>query len=74
MQIYYILMRLQDLKPHIIINRQAKHRKDGFPAMPWHLSGIRPELLSLTGIRVFMSRKFDLLNLRTTIRVYVLRH
>ena len=33
-------MRLQDLKPHIIINRQAKHRKDGFPAMPWHLSGI----------------------------------
>lgn len=66
-------MRLQDLKPHIILNRQAKHRKDGFPAMPWHLSGIRPELLSLTGIRVFMSRKCDLLNLSTTIRVYVLR-
>ena len=57
-------MRLQDLKPHIILNRQAKHRKDGFPAMPWHLSGIRPELLSLTGIRVFMSRKFDLLELK----------
>ncbi len=41
-------MRLQDLKPLIINKRQAKHRKDGFPAMPWHLSGIRPELLSLT--------------------------
>ena len=31
-------MRLQDLKPHILNKRQAKHRKDGFPAMPWHLS------------------------------------
>ena len=66
-------MRLQDLKPHILNKRQAKHRKDGFPSTPWHISGIRPKLLALTGIRVFMSRKFDLLNLRTTIRVYVLR-
>ena len=66
-------MRIARLEASYYHKWQAKHRKDGFPAMPWHLSGIRPELLSLTGIRVFMSRKFDLLNLSTTIRVYVLR-